>query len=359
MISAIAQQVCAPIAKHAGRADRRDGDLGLEIDLLRDGGWLKACLPVDQGGAGWGTEPDATESAFDALRVLGGANLSVARLFEGHMNAVKLLALYGSARQLDALGVAVRAGTLFGVWGADDPASPLKQQDDHLTGAKRFASGLELVDVAIVSVAREDGPQLLLVASDRPERADASAWNMAGMRATRSGTYDFSGVHTAPQCFIGVPGDYLREPNFEGGIWRYCAAHLGAAEALYDAMRQALTERGRAGSPHQQDRIVRCAIAIETARLWLMRAAREVEAADAPPRKAALSLAAREVTEDSCRTVMQLVEQSLGMAAHEEGSTVERIRCDLSLFLCQAAPDAKRARAAQTLIDSRLRFECL
>ena len=69
MISAIAQQVCAPIAKHAGRADRRDGDLGLEIDLLRDGGWLKACLPVDQGGAGWGTEPDATESAFDALRV--------------------------------------------------------------------------------------------------------------------------------------------------------------------------------------------------------------------------------------------------------------------------------------------------
>ena len=348
------------IAASAGDADCHDGDLSPDIAVLLDACWLAACLPADHGGQGWGTQPAGTAAAFDALRALGRANLSVARLFEGHMNAAKLVMLYAGDRLRDITYAAVRDGALLGVWGADDPDGPLAlyPDGDRLQGAKRFASGLELVDRAIVTLPAAAGPQLLLVPSAETARIDASGWRMGGMRATRSGRYDFDGVVVAGDQRVGDPGDYLREPYFEGGIWRYCAAHLGAAEALYRTMRRELVERGRADDPHQQRRLVDAAIATETARLWILRAAHAVEANGGAPETATLSLLAREVTERSCRTVLETVQQALGMGAHIAGSPVERISRDLALFLCQAAPDAKRARAAVTLnsLEHELEF---
>lgn len=341
------------IAGRAAEADRDDGDLSADIDLLREAGWLTACLPLSVEGRGWGTDADGTMAAFDALRSLGRANLSVARLFEGHMNAVKLLFLYGDARLQGEGASAVREGVLLGVWGADDAASPLsietKDGAVHLRGAKRFASGIGLVQCAVVSAPTPLGLQLLHVPVDEEGRGDASCWRMGGMRATRSGRYDFDGVEIVDHCRMGVPNDYLREPYFEGGIWRYCAAHLGAAEALYAAMRAGLGNRGRADDPQQQLRLFDAAIAVETARLWLQRAAMAVEASDARPETATLSLMAREVTERSCRQVMEAAQRALGTAAHVAGTPIERICRDLSLFLCQAAPDAKNARAAAAL----------
>ncbi|WP_394271072.1 acyl-CoA dehydrogenase family protein [Qipengyuania sp.] len=352
-----APALLAAIASRAGAADHREGDVAADVAALHQAGWLAACLPHAAGGAGWGTEPGGTLAALDALRGLGRSNLSVARLFEGHMNAVKLVALYAAEELREKSFAAVRDGVLFGVWGADDPARPLALRDEGdaliLEGAKRFASGLGIVRHAVVTA----GDRLLLVPTDDDTRADPAGWTMAGMRATRSGRYDFTGLALPPNALLGEASDYYREPFFEGGVWRYCAAHLGGAEALHDAVCETLVGLGRTGDPHQQDRIAVSAMALETARLWLLRAASEVEAEGADPRKAALSLFAREVTERSCREVIAAAERALGMAAHVEGSVIERMRRDLALFLCQAAPDAKRARAVGTLLDTGTRIE--
>ncbi|MXO93893.1 acyl-CoA dehydrogenase [Erythrobacter arachoides] len=345
------------IASRAANADRYDGDLGPDVDLLRSEGWLRACLKRDDGGRGWGTEPGGAQAALSALRILGRANLSAARLFEGHMNAVKLVALYGHPALRRNVAEDVRNGALLGVWGADEPDNPLgfsREMDTvRLTGAKRFASGLGLVDYAVVSAPGLDGqPQLILAPVGDAPRADASGWRMAGMQATRSGRYDFHDLILATGDLLGQPGDYLREPHFEGGVWRYCAAHLGGAEALYQEMLEALSARGRTEDSDQRRRIVACATALETARLWLTRCALEVEGPDAAESKATLSLLGREVVENACRTVIDQVDRALGMAAHEQGSPIERIKRDLALFLCQAAPDAKRERAASVLVSS-------
>lgn len=357
----ISDAIADAIAERAASADRSEGDLAPDIADLRRGGWLTACLPSDRGGQGWGCEPAGTQDAFDALRTVGRANLSVARLFEGHMNAVKLVFLYGSETLGDQVSDAVHDGALLGVWGADDRDGPLSATPTDtngdsglkLSGAKIFASGLGLVSLAVVTVPDSDRQQLLLVPCDEIDRADPSGWTMAGMRATHSGRYDFTGLNLPGDNALGEPGDYACEPYFEGGIWRYCAAHLGAAERLYEEMRDALFQRGRHEDAHQQRRIADAAIAIETARLWLVRAANEIEAEDADPGKAVLALLAREVTHDACRDVMATVQGALGMAAHVEGTAVERISRDLALFLCQAAPDAKRAKAAQALIAAK------
>ncbi|NVD45311.1 acyl-CoA dehydrogenase [Qipengyuania atrilutea] len=343
------------IAERARDTDRTDGDLRPDIEVLRRSGWLSACLSHKDGGKGWGSEPEGSLPALDALRVLGRANLSVARLFEGHMNAVKLIALYGDARQRELLAKDVANGALLGVWGADEPGSPVSCEQDangvKLTGAKRFASGMGLVDQAIVTADTEHGPSMFLVPVDDEERADAGVWKMAGMRATRSGRYTLENLTLSSAARIGEEGNYLREPFFEGGIWRYCAAHLGGAEALYREMMTQLTKRDRTDNTEQRQRVVACAIALETSRLWLERCALEIEADGAAPRKVLLALLAREVTENACRETMELVDRALGMAAHEEGGMVERMSRDLSLFLCQAGPDAKRERAGRGLFS--------
>ncbi len=347
----------------APSSDCEGGSLAREVALLGEKGWLSACLPRRWGGQGWGCEAAGTRGAFDALRALGRANLSVARLFEGHMNAVILVDLYSGENTFRELADAIEAGVLFGVWGADEPADPLgfdrRKGALVLTGTKRFASGLGLVGQAVVSAATPEGQQLLLVPADEAERCDYGAWSMGGMRATQSGRYDFAGVEVGGGTLIGAPGDYQREPHFEGGIWRYCAAHLGGAEALYHAMLAQLADRRRADDPNQQRRIVASAIAIESTRLWLLRAAEEVEAPGAEAGKAALSLLAREATEDACRLVMENVERALGMAAQGEGSFIHRTIRDLRLFLCQAMPDAKRGKAAEALIGLAARPEGL
>ncbi|WP_221930638.1 acyl-CoA dehydrogenase family protein [Paracoccus marinus] len=92
------------------------------ITLLRDAGLLVAALPEAAGGEGVGTSPHTARDTATLLRRLGRADLSAARLFEGHVNAVKLIALHGGDEVRGRAFDLVRAGGLLGVWGADDGA---------------------------------------------------------------------------------------------------------------------------------------------------------------------------------------------------------------------------------------------
>ncbi|MFW7266454.1 acyl-CoA dehydrogenase [Gluconacetobacter sp. Hr-1-5] len=352
----------------ANRADRAETDpagLAPEIDAIRQAGLLAACLPETEGGEGLGLGAETAHDTCTLLRQLGRANLSVARLFEGHMNAVKLLHLYGGPDVWEHVAQAVGNGALLGVWGADGP-HPLRGFGAggrlRLEGEKIFASGLGLVHFAVVTLRDgndDDGPsRLALVDVSDGARQDLSAWKASGMRATASGRFDFTGQEIDPGHLVGQPGDYMREPHFEGGIWRYCAAHLGGAEALVDLWRAALTSRGRLDNPMQLARYAR-AVALCHAMASLLRdTAQTVEAAAAKPQDmideaVAGALLARQFVEESCVQILQLAEKSLGTAAYVTGTPIDRTRRDLSMFLRQAAPDAKLLKAARLLTGAQ------
>lgn len=343
------------IAARASASDQPGADTAEDILALHKSGWLTACLPVSAGGKGWGIEASANREANFVLRNLGRANLSVARLFEGHMNAVKLVDLYGSSPTAQRIFREVKNGALMGVWGADLPHRPVALTETPagfvLSGTKQFASGLMLVSQAVICVKTDGKTQLLVAPVDDLIRHDPSEWKMAGMQATASGHYHFDGLALDADAALGGPNAYFTEPYFEGGVWRYCAAHLGGAEALYEGMCDWLRDTKRDKDPIQQQRLVEAALAIGTAEQWIEKAANAVEAARAAPETAIISLMARDVTERSCLTVIAVVEKALGMAAHTIGSDIERGRRDLRLFLCQAAPDAKRMRIAEALLE--------
>lgn len=330
------------VASRAAKADAGEAGLAAEMAALHQCGVLdRLCFES-------GACPPVT-----LLRRIGRASLSVGRLAEGHMNALALIRLYGSDWQRQRHLAAAQQGTLYGVWGADDDP-PLRIDGTagpacRLSGGKRFASGLGVVHRAVVTAQTPEGPQLLIADVADEARADARAWNTSGMRATASGRYDFGGATAEP---LGAVGDYLKEPHFEGGVWRYAALHVGGLEALAEEVRQAVGAFGEKASEPQLHRVARLASLAHVARLAVEDAARQVSAPHAGGAAVAASLAARETVERACQDGMALADRALGTRSFATGYRAELVRRDLAFFLRQADLDQKLRSVGQTLCEA-------
>lgn len=297
--------------------DGADGPSGRALAAaLRMGGFLDAPLSVEQ--------------LFEALVAIGKASLSAGRLFEGHANALKLLALYGPSQKPDGL---------LGVWGADGP-DPVRIEGDTLRGQKLFASGADVLDHVIVTARTGDQLQLLLFSRSQLEgRLFPDEWQVSGMKATASGRCDLDGLPLTEAIWIGEPGDYLIEPHFQGGVWRYAAVQLGAMQALTAITAEQLQRRQQQAAPLQAMRLHRMVTACETARLWLWQAAQAVERPEATAEDAEASILARLLTADEAVALINVMDQALGAASFATTHPADRIRRDLSFYIRQANPD--------------------
>ncbi len=326
------------------------------IAALREAGLLGACAPIAHGGGGLAHHPARPAALLEALAAVGRADLSAGRLFEGHVNAVKLVAIYGEGRQRDRLLDRAAAGALFGVWGAEG-AKPVRMEGGRLSGEKLFASGADVLDMAIVT-ARDPDDETVMVVLDRDAlegRRHPAEWSVSGMKATASGRCDLDGIAVSPEAILGRPGDYLREPHFRGGVWRYAAVQMGAMRAMTAATCAQLEARDQLSAPLQADRLRRMVAACETARLWLMQAAAEVERPGAPPSTASSAILARLRTAEEAVALMAAMDEALGAASFVTAHPVERRRRDLQFYLRQADPDGMGRMALDTLMsDPRL-----
>ncbi len=342
-------------------AARELPDLGGALDMLRSAGILRSVLPAPEG-AGVGWAPEEAVALSDLLRRVGAADLALARLLEGHINAAILVEIHAERPARDAMRAAVRDDALLGVWSADGP-KPLEwvnriEGGVRLSGAKRFASGLGHVDLALVTARAAAGApaRMFLVPAGDPARHDHDAWTASAMRASRSGGFDATGIVLDETGCVGPAGALMTEPWFEGGVWRYCAAHVGGAEGLIERWTVQLGHMGRLDDPVQRDRLGRAMAEVVAARAVVEAAAVAVDGStealpDAVERSVAHALMAREAVEGACIRILALCERSLGMAAHDLQGPVDRMRRDLSLFLRQAGPDAKLDRALGTALD--------
>ena len=323
--------------------------------LLHGAGLTMAPFPARLGGADL-VSAAAVASLVQVLRLIGGGDLSVGRLYEGHVNAVALVQRYGTPEQLAALAGAVQGGALSGVWNAEGalPATLVRHGDGwRLGGQKILASGVGSVTRPVIPVTRGDATVMVIPHLAAGERADLSRWTAQGMRSTATGTVDLEGLDVEAEDIIGGDDDYRRQPNFFGGAWRFCAVQLGAVERLLDLYRADLVRLGRGGDPYQRERIAACTVAAETAALWVTQAARMV-ADDARPTPEILAYVGltRGVTERAGLDVMEAVHRGLGLNSFMRPHAVERVARDLSTYLRQPAPDGAMADAAATVLAS-------
>lgn len=345
------------MSEAASRADET-GIIAEDVwSALYDSGLTLAAFDPALGGAGLGSA-EQQQTLCTILRLIGGADLSVARLLEGHMNAVMLVLRYGSETQIASLAQSVKEGELSGVWGAEGPAGlrrHLRGDSWSLEGAKLLASGAGFLKRPLITVGTAEGPVLYMLDLRPGERADTTGWKPLGMKATASGHIDLTGLVVGPSEQIGQPGDFMRQPFFSGGAWRFCAAQLGAMERLVASYRDQLRSRGRDGDPYQLERIAQCAAACGTALFWIEEASRRFgDESLAPTAVVGFANLTRMVTERAALDVIECVQRGAGLMAFMRGNPIERISRDLATYLRQPVPDLAMSDAARAILAGEL-----
>lgn len=354
-LTASAAKVASQFSEHAASWDAERRFPREAFDLLHGAGLLSA--PIDDA-SGFAGDADALHLLLLILKEVGRGDLSVGRIYEGHVNALQLVRLFGTAAQVERWRADARAGHVFGVWNTEAGDGvwfePLDNHRLRLHGAKTFASGGIDVTRPIVPGSLDGGWQMALVPLDACDVVvDTSWWDPIGMRASVSYRVDFTGAIITTDDLLGAPGDYHRQPWFSGGAIRFAAVQLGGAEALLEQARSYLRALDRTTDPHQRARMGEAAILVESGNLWLRGAAEAVdlqldrsriEPADRPIAYANMT---RLAIERVCLGVMEIVERSVGARGLLRPHPIERVVRDLTMYLRQPAPDAALAQIGE------------
>jgi alkylation response protein AidB-like acyl-CoA dehydrogenase len=367
-ILARASEFADRCALSAEKPDVGGRNLSLEFSWLREVGFLAVPVPREMGGNAWGIEPGTWRNLLRLLKIIGRGNLSVGRIYEGHVNALQLILQWGRPAQIEAAAEDVQSGCLFGVWNTEAPNDGLSLAETgdrtrrfRLSGAKTFASGASLLQRVFANATTPGGWQMCLVPLDRVRvECDADSWQPLGMRATESIRVSFDGVEVDDAALFGAPGDYHREPWFSGGAIRFAAVQLGGAEAIAEASRHFLRQEGRIEDPHQAIRAGEMAALLESGDLWLEGAASRAEVAAAYPEElVAYAGLMRRTIERIGLEVIEHAVRSSGARALLRPNSLERLVRDLTMYLRQPVPDFVLMRAGCFTLKSEQHFDTL
>ncbi|WP_313073096.1 acyl-CoA dehydrogenase family protein [Melaminivora sp.] len=285
-----------------------------------------------------------TLARWQALAAVGGHDLSLAKLYEGHTDALAILHELDAGALVD--GNPGPAAT-WAVWAAEAPGARVRVDVDgqgqaRISGTKAWCSGAQAVSHALLTAWPEQGaqPQLVAVALEQPGVSISEApWQAVGMAASASA--DVSFIRT-PAALVGAPGDYLARPGFwQGGAgvaacWHGAAVALG--RALYAAVRREEEGGGRPDALLRRAALGRVDLALSAAGAVLREAAGWI---DAHPRDDArlVALRARQGVEGAARRVLDEVTRALGATPLCRDAAFARHAADLPVFIRQSHGD--------------------
>lgn len=352
-----AQQVAKAAREHARTLDDDTSFPSDDIRALSETGLLVAPLPARHGGVGLGTEGRSNATLAQVLICLGASSLPLGRLYEGHVNALKLVLAYGGEAQIEWIGQLVNRGELLGVWNTetnDGTRLVGTGEDRHLEGRKVFCSGAGHIRYPLITARTERGDMLMVVPQvDDTTRADLSGWTPHGMRASASGAVNFSGLAIDDRQVIGGHDDFHAQPMFSAGAWRFAAVQTGGIAAVLDCARAHLVATGRQNAPQQRARMGTAMLAFQSARQWVLEAARLADDAsvDAAARVSHVNLA-RSAVERAGLDVLELTQRSVGLAGLQRTHPMERLGRDLATYLRQPNPDGALDAAAEFVLSA-------
>ena len=276
----------------------------------------------------------ATLTRWRALAAVGAHDLSLAKLFEGHTDALAILHEAGA----DAVAV---AGRTWGTWCAEPPDARLcidrapdgtQEGKFVLNGRKAWCSGARSVSHAVVSCWNREG-EAMLAAVDLRQAGVTMAddgWQAVGMRDSASIDVHFDGVAALP---LGGPGFYVQRAGFWHGGAGVAACWLGAAGALAEAL--AATLRTRQPDAHRLAQLGEAAVALQGSAALMRETAAVIDRAPgADAMRAALSV--RLSVEAAAGLTLAVVGRALGPGPMCKDAAMARRFADLPVFMRQS-----------------------
>lgn len=305
---------------------------------------------------------DSSQSILEILFEIGKGDLSVGRIFEGHLNALLLIDDFGTAAQKVEYFNYAKQGKLFGVWNTEQPKEALKiakkGSDIFLKGAKIFCSGALDIQYPIITANTPKGPQMVIFSTEKAAhlKKDWSLWNPSGMRASVSCRIDFSQTPILEDQYLGKPGSFYKEPYFSWGAVRFSAIQLGGAHKIMEIVFKELKYRQRTSDPFQKMRLGKMAILMETAKLWILQASKIQEDKSkfySLEYRKNFGNMMRSVSLDICEEIISLAEKSIGLPGTMKGHPLEKRTRDLRVYLKQAGPDHALAMIGAFTADKK------
>jgi len=279
------------------------------------------------------------------VRDVARADPAVARIVDGHLNAVERLEVHAEEPlRTDELR-AVADGLLWlGVWGADPrpgEGDPARIEDGALHGAKTFCSGAGGLQRAIVLA----GDRLAYVDLSRGVEVDEGWFAGAGMRASVSHRVVFDGAPVL--AVLGPPGAITHEPWFARDAVRTAATWAGAVDAAADEAVRLLAARP---APTDLERLAAGRIRAEqaTVALWLAEGGRRGDAGTLGREHGALL---RHAIAGAAGRLLDEAARACGSHPFATGGSLDRIRRDLELFVLQHRLDPIVARAGGAALE--------
>jgi alkylation response protein AidB-like acyl-CoA dehydrogenase len=276
-------------------------------------------LPLPGGGR--------TAERFLRLAELGRQDPVLARLAEGHADAIAILA---------ELGVGIDDGQRaqpWGVWAAA-PASVTATPAGgawRLDGDRPWCSGAAACAFALVTAMAPDGIRLFAVDLARAGATPLDGtWPAVGMARSDSRTVRFTAAAATP---VGRPGEYTDRPGFWHGGIGVAACWFGGAVGVSDALTTAALDRDL--DPHALAHLGAVDARLAAARALLLDAAARIDAA--PDRvDERLARQVRALVEATATEVIDRVGRALGAAPLcRDAGHAARV-ADLTVYLRQS-----------------------
>lgn len=298
--------------------------------------------------------PEDCRKLLQKLFGIGQTNLSMARLVEGHVDAVQIVARYGTDVQREHLGKALANGALLGVWNAPHSEFSLRIEKSELNGAKSYASGAGIITHALVTAeAGGASPQLILLDLERDvPTLDREFWCPIGMKPTATYQVFWDRVPVDPIQWVGEAGVYESEPWFSAGALRFVAAQAGAITAIIQETLRHLENRDRTSNPFQQERLATMLFLQRSVIASLENASDRIEG-DVGQLLAEVALA-RCTAYRFGDEILKLAQQCVGLQGLMENHPLSEKIADLMVYLRQPGPDAQTVKTAQALADGSL-----
>ena len=288
-----------------------------------------------------------THVRFDRLSSVGRLDLSLARLIEGHLDAVAILE--------EASMSPSRAGDTYGVWAARCASEPTRAKPCtggwELHGNKSFCSGASFLDRALVTAEASDGYRLFDVDLRVLERRiEPGSWQAVGMAASDSQSFNFDATFVPRERCVGGPGFYLDRPGFWFGASGVAACWFGGADGLLEVV-------ARTSSASVPERTLvelgRAYARVETMRSLLAAEAAEIDLdptdVKGGARRRALSL--RQLVHDLSLEVLSLTAEAGGARPLCKDGGQARRAADLFVYLAQHHGDRDAAELGRILVS--------
>ncbi|MEX3809503.1 acyl-CoA dehydrogenase [Paraburkholderia sp. BR13439] len=283
-----------------------------------------------------------------ALAAVAACDLGLVKLFEGHTDALAILA--------ELNGPLPPPASRWGVWAAEAPDARVRAVNEgiqnasgegaqvRLSGTKAWCSGAQALTHALVTAWRDDEPVLAAVALDQNSISiDTSKWQAVGMRATASADVTFNDTVAT---LVGAPHEYLRRAGFWHGGAGIAACWYGAAAQIGRTLRDACARRADA---HRLAHLGATDVALRSAAAVLRETAAWIDARPSDDAQTRV-LRARLAVEQAASAVIDHATRALGAGPLCRDARFARALADLPVFLRQSHAQRDLAALGERLV---------